>query len=510
MSRTTERKLESFWRRTARRARYPALDGDASVEVAVVGAGITGLTAALLLARAGRRVAILEADRVGGGTSGATSAHVTEVSDAPYTQLIEKFGEDGARAFAGAYRQGAHWIATEARGLRCDYRETPAYHYAEAAADVAALEEDAAAARRLGVRAEPVRDVPLPFAVAGGVRYPGQAQFQPVRYLSGLARRFRQAGGEIFERTRVVVWEELEGSVSVATERGTVAARQLVLATHTPPNVNLVQSELGPYRSYLVLARLRNGVPHGLFWDSEDPYHYIRAVPHGDGELLLVGGEDHKSGQEEDTAERYAALERYTRDRFAVAAVEARWSAQLFEPADGAPYIGRSPFSEQVYLGTGYSGVGLVGGTVAGLLLSDLLLARSNPWAELFDSTRIKPIAAAGRIAAENLDAAAWFVRDRVSGGAVSSADDVPRSAGRLVETDGEKLAVYRDPQGELHALSPYCTHLGCIVHWNEAEESWDCPCHGGRYTPDGAVLSGPPTAPLEERTIPEPAAIRS
>ena len=305
------------------------------------------------------------------------------------------------------------------------------------------------------MRAEPVRDVPLPFAVAGGVRYDGQAQFHPVRYLTGLARRFLQAGGRIFERTRIVAWEEIDGAVSVATERGTVAARQLVLATHTPPNINLVQSELGPYRSYLLLARLRGGVPQGLFWDSENPYHYIRAVPAPEGELLLVGGEDHKSGQEADTEERYRALEEYTRERFPVAEIVARWSAQLFEPADGAPYIGRSPFAEQVYLGTGYSGVGLVGGTVAGLLLSDLLLQRPNGWAELFDATRIKPLAAAGRIAAENIDAAAWFVRDRVAPPETSALGEVPRSAGRLVEVEGEKLAVYRDDARRLPRALP-------------------------------------------------------
>ncbi len=505
----TERKNESYWRRSARRPRHPALDGDASVDVVVVGAGITGLTAALQLARAGRRVAILEADRVAGGTSGATSAHVTEVCDSPYTELIAKFGEDGARAFAGAYRQGAQWIATEAKGLRCDYRETAAYHYAEAAADVAALEEDGATARRLGLRADPVRDVPLPFDVAGGVRYSGQAEFHPVRYLNGLARRFQRAGGQIFERTRVVAWDEPENLVSVATERGTVSARQLVLATHTPPNVNLVQSELGPYRSYLLLVRLRDGVPHGLFWDSESPYHYLRAVPGPDGERLVVGGEDHKTGQDVDTEERYRALEEFARDRLPVAAVEARWSAQLYEPADGAPYIGPSPFTERVYLGTGFSGVGLVGGTVAGLLLSDLLLGRPNPWAELFDSTRIKPVAAAGRIAAENLDSAAWFVRDRLAGGEATTPDRVPRSTGCLVERNGEKLAVYRDARGALHAVSPYCTHLGCIVHWNTAEDTWDCPCHGGRYTRQGAVLSGPPTAPLEERSLADKPAAR-
>lgn len=498
---------QALWDLGVRRRRHPALEKGLAVDTLVVGAGITGLTTATVLSRAGARVAVVEAGRVASGTSGGTSAHFTEVPDISYSKLVDRLGEEGARTFARAYRTGLAWIEREigADAIRCDFAAVPAFQYSEDEGDRERLQEEQEAAGRLGVAAEWAAEMPLPFATAGGIRFPRQAQLHPVRYLDGLARSFVAAGGLLFEHSRVTDWQEKDGGeVSVEAGPVTIRAGKLVLATHTPPNFNPLQTELIPRRSYLLALRLRDEPPSGLFWDSDQPYHYFRSVPAPDRtlRLLLLGGEDHTTGHEKDTAERYRRLEAWARERFAVEAVEARWSAQLYEPADGLPYIGRSPFAERVFLATGFAGVGLSAGTMAGLLLADLVLERDNPWAKIFDATRVRPVAAAPGFVRENAASAAAFISDRLKPAEAASVDDVPRGEGRILKHGGERLAVYRAPSGRLVARSPVCTHLGCIVRWNTAEATWDCPCHGGRFSPGGGVLEGPPTSPLEPREL--------
>jgi glycine/D-amino acid oxidase-like deaminating enzyme/nitrite reductase/ring-hydroxylating ferredoxin subunit len=494
----------SLWLAGAGGRRYPPLDGELTVDVAVVGAGITGLTAALLLARGGRRVALLEAARVASGTSGGTSAHVTEVTDHGYDDLVDKHGEAAVAAYATASRQALDWIAAAVAELAidCGWREVPAFHYAEAAADLPDLEAEADTARRLGLRASFTREVPLPYRAAGAVRFDGQAQFHPVRYLDALAAALVRAGGAVHEGTRVVDWEERGSRVAVrCAGEGRVLADDLVLATHTPLGRTPVQAELAACRSYLLGVRLAGAPPRGLFWDSDSPYHYLRDAADGEGDLLLVGGADHPTGRESDTTGRYEELERWTRERLPVSEVAYRWSSQYYDPADGLPYVGRRPLDQRVWIATGYAGVGLAGGTLAALLLHDLLRGRDHPLAAACDPGRLQPLAAGPRIAALNATIAARWLADRVRPAAAEALATVARGEGMIVDLDGRQRAVYRDPQGGLHVLSPVCTHLGCLVDWNGAERTWDCPCHGGRYAPTGEVLTGPPMRGL----TPEP-----
>ncbi len=490
-----------WWRTRTAGAAAPSLAGDLTVDVAVVGAGITGLTTALLLTRAGRSVAVLEADRIGAGTTGGTSAHVTQVLDHRYKDLASKFGADGARQVATstgtALAQIAALVAEEA--IDCDFARVPGYLYAESEKDVDQIDEELEGACRAGVAAERAADLPLPFPVAAAVRFPQQARFHPTAYLAGLAAAVQKRGGRIFEGTRAVGTEGGE-RCRVETAHGTVTAGSVVLATHTPAGFNVLQTELEPMRSYVLAARLADGreVPDGLFWDTADPYHYTRRQPDPAGDLLIVGGADHPTGHQDDTAACYRDLERYVRERWPVAAIEHRWSSQFYEPVDGLPFIGESPLGQNVLVATGYSGTGLVLATLAAMLLSDAIAGRENPWADLYRTTRFKPLAGGPKLVSLSLGVARRFVGDRLAAPRLEDLSQVAAGEGGVFEVDGDKVAVSRDAGGEVRAVSAVCTHAGCIVHWNTAVQTWDCPCHGGRFTPRGEVIEGPPVKGLE------------
>jgi glycine/D-amino acid oxidase-like deaminating enzyme/nitrite reductase/ring-hydroxylating ferredoxin subunit len=497
-------KKTSLWLDTRETPVFSPLVGDTHVDVAVVGAGITGLTAARLLVEAGRTVAVLDQDRVGSGTTGWTTAHVTQVPDLWFREIESKFGRDGTRAFVASSRAALDRIAAWVEGDRidCDYQRVPAYLYTESPDDVGELEKEARIAREAGMSAELVREVPLPFRVAAGVRFDGQARFHPVAYLAGLTRRILESGGKIYEQTRVMEVEEGEHGAPcrVVTEGGgTVTASQVIFATHTPAGFSLLHAELEPFRSYVVAVRLRDQLPpDALFFDTADPYNYTRLQPSGRGDLLIVGGKDHPTGEETETEASYRELEAYVRERWNVESVEYRWSAQFYEPPDGLPLIGEALSSDRVFVATGYSGIGMMFGTLGGMLLVDRILGRPNPWADLYRTTRLKPLAGGPHLAKLGLKTVKHFVQDRLTVPKVHDVSDVPLGEGQVVEVEGEKVAVYRGLEGVVHTVSPVCTHAGCYVHWNSGEKSWDCPCHGSRFTPDGRVIEGPAVKGLE------------
>lgn len=483
----------TLWRDTRDVPGYPALEGEVRVDVAIVGAGITGLTAARQLVREGKTVAVLDQGRVGCGTTGGTTAHVTQVPDRRFRELISKFGRDDTRVVVDSTRVALERIASlvSEDGIDCDFARVPAYLYTESADEISQLEEEVTASHEVGMPATLVREVPLPFPVVAAVRYEDQARFHPTAYLAGLARKVAGAGGRIHEGTRVLEVDD-RGPCRVKTERGTVTADTVLFATHTPAGFTLLHAELEPLRSYVLAVRLRDQVaPDGLFFDTADPYNYTRKQPTDRGDLLIVGGQDHKTGEDE-SEESYRALEEYARQRWNIESVEYRWSAQLYDPPDGLPMIGEALTSSRVFLATGYSGTGMVFGTLGGMLMADLALGRENPWARVYRPSRIKPLAAGPHVAKLNLEAAAAFVVDRVKIPKIHDVSEVPAGEGRVVEIGGEKAALYRDASGAVQAVSPICTHAGCVVHWNTAEKSWDCPCHGSRFGTDGRVIEGP------------------
>lgn len=481
---------------------YPPLEGEVRVDVAIVGAGITGLTAARLLGRDGKRVAVIDQGRVGGGTTGGTTAHVTQVLDIRFRELLSKWSREDARVVVDSSRAALELIASlvEEDGIACDFVRIPAFLYTELQDEVSQLQEEVVAAHEAGMPAEFVRELPLPFPIAAAVRFDDQARFHPLKYLASLAQTVHNNGGRIYESTRVIDLEPGE-PCRLKAERGTVTADSVIFATHTPAGFSLLHAELEPLRSYVLGVRLRGSEPpDGLFFDLAEPYHYTRQQ----GDVLIVGGADHKTG-EGDPAGSYRTLEEYVRRRWDVESIDYRWSAQLYDPPDGLPMIGESLSSSRVFVATGYSGVGMVFGTLGGLILSDLAAGRENPWSQVYRPSRVKPLAGGPKIAKLNLEVAATFVKDRVTTPKIHDLAEIAPGEGRVVEIGGEKVAVYREESGAVHAVSPVCTHAFCIVHWNGAEKTWDCPCHGGRYTPDGRVLEGPPVkglAPVAIETL--------
>jgi glycine/D-amino acid oxidase-like deaminating enzyme/nitrite reductase/ring-hydroxylating ferredoxin subunit len=498
-----ERTHKSLWTVSAPARRHPALEGDVDVDVVVIGGGMAGLTTAWLLKQEGRRVAVVEMHRLLTGQTGQTTAHLTEMLDTPYATLISDFGEKGARLAAESTRAAIEKIASlvERQRIACGFRRLPGYRYAETEAQARELEREASASRQVGLMCTLTRDVPLPYPVKLALRVEDQAQFHPREYLLALAEGIPGEGSHIFEETRVTAVHQ-GAPCRVETERGTLTCRDVVEATTTPINRLFLHTKLYPYRTYAVAAPLEGPLEAGLYYDSQEPYHYIRTQRVGGVDYVIVGGEDHKVGTEEDTGRHFAALEEYTRRHFPVGGISHRWSGQVIEPADGLAYIGRNSNARHVWVATGFSGTGMTFGTLAGMILSDLILGRQNPYAALYEATRVKPKAGVKDFIQENADVAFRFVADRLARPEAHELSEVPPGEGRIVEVDGHKLAVFREEGGAVHALSPVCTHLGCHVHWNKAERSWDCPCHGARYSPTGEVLNGPAVRNLTSKKL--------
>ncbi|MGI8785904.1 MAG: FAD-dependent oxidoreductase [Acidobacteriota bacterium] len=475
-----------------------------SADVAIVGAGVTGLTAALLLARAGRKVVVLDKSSIATGESSRTTAHLTEILDTYSHRLIEDFGLHDARLMATSCRAALEQIAATVKSekIACGFRRVNGYLYTEHEEDVAELREELEASRQLGMKASWTKKTPLPFSVAGALQFDNQAEFHPRRYLLRLAKIISDFGGLILEDTPVLDIKD-GGPCQIQTEHGVVTARDVIVATHAPiTNEQILQTKIAPYRTYVLAVKLRKGGgAKGLFWDSEDPYHYIREwVPSaGKPPLVLIGGEDHRTGQQPDTDKCFAALEQYARDHFDISSVVYRWSGQVWEPVHGVPYIGKTFSSERVHVATGFGGTGMTLGTLAAMILSDAILGRTNPWARLYCADRVRPVAsAAADYIVENIDYPMHFVGDRLFG-VGSDLEKIGRGEGQVVSVDGAHVAAHRDAEGKLHTCSAVCTHMGCLVKWNPAEQSWDCPCHGSRFGVDGEVLVSPATKPLSK-----------
>jgi glycine/D-amino acid oxidase-like deaminating enzyme/nitrite reductase/ring-hydroxylating ferredoxin subunit len=489
----------SLWKTQSDNVAFPRLKKGMHADVVVVGAGITGVTAALLLQRQGKSVVLLERDRVGSGETGRTTAHLTEAVDARYQKISSKFGREGARLVASSSRAAIGRIEAFCRELSidCGFKRLPGYLYTENEKDLHGLRRELAFAQEAGVSCEWFDEVPLPFKVEGAIHFPGQAQFHPTRYLAGLLHEFVSLGGHVFEKTPVADFRDGELCRVMTAGGAEVIARDIVIATNSPVNNRVfIHTKIGNYRTYAIAAKPRENFRlDGLFWDTAEPYHYARSQ---DG-YLIIGGEDHKTGMEEDTDACFDRLVQYASTHYPIETIPYFWSGQVVEPADTLPYVGRNPASEHVYLATGYSGNGMTFGTVAGMLLSDLVLGIPNEWEDLYLATRIHPLASAARFISENKDVAYCYVKDRVAGTEAASVDEIEPGEGKIVKVEGRKVACYRDPHGAVSLVSAICTHLGCQVHFNSAETSWDCPCHGSRFSVDGKVLNGPAVSPLEE-----------
>ena len=503
-----------YWTESTRLPEYSPLDRDLRVDVVVVGGGITGITAAYLLKRTGRTVALLERGRCVGVDTGHTTAHLTCVTDLRLSDLVNNFGEDHARA---AWDAGFAAIAqiddiVRAHQIDCGFEWVPGYLHAPAFEgrdhDADTLQAEAELAARLGFDAAFTERVP--FFDRPGIKFENQARFHPRKYLAVLLKEIHGNGGFVFEHSGVD--DITDDPVTVVSGPHKVRCRDVVIATHTPIvgkagliGATLLQTKLALYTSYAVAGRIPSGtVPDALFWDTADPYRYVRLDPHAGFDVVILGGEDHKTGQVENTRDCFKRLENTARRLLPEIELTHHWSGQVIETADGLPFIGETAPCQ--FAATGFSGNGMTFGTLSAMMARDAITQQQNPWRELFATTRTKLRGALWDYIKENKDYPYYLVRDRFAGAEGRSVRSVARGSGKILQLNGSRVAAYRDADGSVVLRSAVCTHMGCQVQWNTAERTWDCPCHGSRFSPHGDVISGPAETPLKPAHEVEPA----
>lgn len=486
------------------------LGADLAADACVIGAGIAGLSVAYHLAQAGRRVVVLDDGPIASGETGRTTAHLMTAFDDRYHEVERLHGPQASRLVAESHAAAVDRIEAivAAEGIDCDFRRVDGYLFVPEGGDVGELDRERAAAGRAGLSdVELVERPPLSaYDFGPALRFPRQGEIHPVKYLRALAQAIERLGGRIHCGTHVTDVDDGAPAVARTDDGHTITAAAIVVATNTPINNRFViHTKQAPYRTFVVgFAVARGAVPRIQLWDTGDPYHYVRIAGALDerSDLLIVGGEDHKTGQADDAAERFARLAAWTRERFPVDGDPLyAWSGQFMQPVDALAFIGRNPADRNVYIVTGDSGNGMTHGTIAGMLIADLVLGRDNPWADVYDPAR-KSLKAIGEFARENLNFARQYT-DWATSGEVDDVAMIPPGHGALLRRHAHKIAVYRDDSGAPHAFDATCPHLGCIVEWNSVERTWDCPCHGSRFQCDGAVVNGPARVGLKRVDVP-------
>ena len=493
----------SLWIDTTPATHYPSLHGNVEADVAIVGAGITGITAAYLLAKAGQSVVLVDKGRLAMSETGHTTAHIIESTDADYGELIKDHGEEGARTNTEAIRSAMALIRSlvEELGIDCGFKQVDGYLYTEVEDDREYLQRESENLRRAGVETEWVDEVPVPFATFGGLRFRNQYVFHVRQYLLAIVEAAVKQGVRIFENTLVNDLENAENGSRcvVKSAEGTIRARHVLLATHVPINDRgAIWVKMHETRTYVVAGPVEPGrITDAMFWDTDYPYHYTRLLQTSKGLFLIAGGEDRDIGKDGNDEERYEALEEYCRTHFGMTTFTHRWSGQINEPADMLPFIGESSHGKNIWMSTAYSGTGMTYGTLAAMMLSDFALEKENPYAKLYDPKRTKVGSVLENVVTKTIEIPKRMIEKATNLDVeAKSVAEVGEGEGKIVSAGGEKYAVCRI-DGELRALNSECTHMGCTVAWNSAEKSWDCPCHGSRFNTLGEVLNGPATSPL-------------
>ena len=511
--RSVSRKVSIFeegispWSATSKEPSMPVLDKNIDADVCIVGAGIAGMTTAYLLAREGKSVVILDKNQIGSGETEHTTAHLSNVIDAGYREIEALHGAKGAQLVAQSHTAAIaqiEFIVAEEK-IDCDFERLEGYLLFPEGASQKPLQEEWQAAKRAGLQVRKLKQSPVDLKFGACLRFPQQAQFHPLKYLAGLARAIKRLDGRLFGLTEA---KEIKSrkTVKIGTKgRAIVSAGAVVVATNTPINDrDKIYTKQEPYRTYVIGAFVPAGsIARALYWDTEDPFHYVRLQRiYAKGktqDILIVGGEDHKTGQAEGIEGRFTRLATWGREHFpGIKEIAFRWSGQVMESIDGVAFIGRNPKDDpNVYIVTGDSGAGITHGTIAGILLRDLIIGRDNPWVALYDPAR-KTLPAADTFARENPKVAGEYAH-WLTPGEVGTVEEIKPGMGAVIRRGSSKLAISRDDKGNLHRCSAVCSHLGCIVSWNSTEHTWDCPCHGSRFTPDGKLLNGPALSSLEK-----------
>ena len=467
---------------------------DELFDVLIVGGGITGLTTAVILQHQGVRCILAEAHNIGFGTTGGTTAHLNTILDNSYDYIERDFGEAAARMVAAATREAIDLVEglTSKHNIDADFHYEPGYLLAVTDEEVAHLDKIFAATVRAGVVTDWTDNIPITLPFRKACRFEFQARIHATKYIAGLAKAFEEAGGVLLQQC-VVNSVENEQHYAADTSLGVIKAHKVIYATHIPPGINILHFRCAPYRSYVQAFTLKSGAyPTGLIYDMKDPYNYFRTQTLNGKEYVIAGGFDHKTGHETNTEQVFREQEAYLRNYFDIGFIDYKWSSQYFTTADGLPYIGLLPGHDNIYVGTGFSGNGITLGSLAAKIICEIITTGESKYQQLFDPSRIKPIAGFAEFVKENADVISQFVGLRLSYEQVSALAELAPGEATLAKWEGKKVALYKDENGKVHVLDPVCPHAKCIVNWNSVEKSWDCPCHGSRFACNGALLTGP------------------
>jgi glycine/D-amino acid oxidase-like deaminating enzyme/nitrite reductase/ring-hydroxylating ferredoxin subunit len=471
-------------------------------DVLIVGGGITGITTALLLQKAGKRCILAEAKTIGFGTSGGTTAHLNTMMDTPYNVLEKNFGEDNAQLVSTGATQAIGLVKKNIKeyNIDCGFSEQPGYLFSQDEKQTKELQDIFKASEKAGCKIKYSSTIPISIDFKKAVVFEGQAQFHPAKYFYALAKAFEDAGGTLVQDCRVTSVTEND-ILEIESTQGKINARQMVYATHVPPGVNLLHFRCAPYRSYAMAIKLSDkNCPNGLVYDMYDPYHYYRTQEVEGQKYLIAGGEDHKTAHQENTEICFTKLESYLRKYFNIEEISFRWSSQYFEPSDGLPYIGHLPgHPDNIFVATGFGGNGIIYSQVAAMALTDIIVTGESKYEKLFDPNRIKPVAGFTNFVKESADVLGILVGKWFSSSKIKEVGELAKGEARVVKYEGHSIALFKDDDGNLHGVNPACTHINCVVVWNNAEKTWDCPCHGSRFSVDGEMFTAPARKDLEK-----------
>ena len=466
-------------------------------DVIIVGAGITGISTALMLQKAGKICTVVEAQEIGFGTTGGTTAHLNTLLDTPYYEIEKKFCAEDAKRVAGLARTAIDLIRynIEEFKIDCDFEVLPAYVFSKDDAQDADLKKLYESLQKVLINTSYTVKIPTPVPYRKAIEVASQAKFHPMKYVLALAKVFEEKGGMIIQNCRVTDVTKTENDIlEVTTSLGKLTARAVIYATHIPPGVNMLHFTCAPYRSYAMALKLHNGnYPDGLVYDLDDPYHYYRTHEVDGQKYLIAGGADHKTGHEANTEKCFTELERYFRKFYDIEEISYKWSSQYFEPADGLPYIGHLPGNpDNVYVATGFGGNGMIYGSASAMILTDMIVMGKSEYEDLFKPARVKPMAEFSNVVKEGADVTKEMVKGWLSMEKLDELAGLAKGEGKVVKYEGSPVALYKNEDGRLFAVNPACPHIKCTVGWNSTEKSWDCPCHGSRFSYTGELLTGP------------------
>lgn len=483
-----------YWIASTPETNYPELTEDIKVDVAIIGGGIVGITSAFLLKNEGIKVAVIEADRILQGTTGHTTAKITSQHGLIYARLKNEIGEEGAKQYADANENAIRLIADTVKKLQidCDFGWRPAYVYTQSDKYIKDIQDEVRVASALGIKATYLEKIPLPLNnIKAAERFDGQAQFHPLKYLKALAQKIPGDGSHIFEQTEAINIDDHDSPLVITRNGNKIKADKVIIATHYPffDGGGLYFSRIYQEKSYIVAVKIKEEFPEGMYINAEDPARSLRSQNYKDGELVFLAGEHHKTGYGNDTNVHYQNLIDFGRNIFEVKDILYRWSTQDCMTIDGIPYIGNMTCSPNIYLATGFGKWGITNGTASAIILKDLIIHGHSPWAEVYNPSRFR-FSSLKTFIGQNIDVAKSLIAGKLE--RLPENIEIKNGEAKVIQIEGERIGAYRDEQGKLHMIDTTCTHLGCELQWNDGEKSWDCPCHGSRFTYEGDIVEGP------------------